>query len=948
MEQSYRFDMRPTERHNRIMEKLWLILVLAALATGGSSFGAGLTLYVARAGNDAWSGTLPAPNKAKTDGPFATVSRAQLALRSLKTKGGLPAGAQVLIRQGTYPLATPLDLRSADSGSEGAEIVYAAYPGEKVSLTGGFPLSGWRPYKGSIWQTHVPDEALRGGRFWQLFYKGQRQVLARFPNVDPKHPRSGGFAYVAGVVEQGSRSLLQYNPQKLDPTKWSRPDEMRVHVWSWLNWNQDICAVKSVDQAKHIIALAQPARYMLSEGNRYFIENALEELDAPGEWYFDARTQTLYFWPPDNADPKDNVSVPVLPILIMLKGEPAKGEFVSHVRFSHLGLAETHDGLVLVSGTDHCTLAGCTLTNCGGIAVQMTDRGHHNAILGCDIAHSGGPGISLDDTVDWTHTLDNHMAFNTISNNHVHDIGEGGDAWGAITLWPGCGGNASHDNVISHNLIHDTPRQGITFNGFRNIVEYNHVHHTNQEQSDTGAIGMGSRDIYERGSIVRYNYIHDTGGYNMVKPGVWEYPHYCWGVYLDDYTSGVHVYGNLIVRAQRGGVMVHGGQDNIIENNIIVDSLAQQVEYVYIDDVVLGRSPDHPDRSEWLMTGTKCLGNILCYSDPQARFVGGAKWSQIMAESDRNLIWHGGRPVTAGLPNVPEADQWVAWQKLGFDTNSVIADPLFVNPRRDDYRLKPNSPAFRLGFKPLPLAQMGLFPSPDRASWPVADDQWREDHLKYPEGVPVAAARLARTEVPVLKALRCAAPPVIDGQMDAPEWNWDAPGAKATIAALSMGSGDGKQPSYALVSYDHEALYVALINKVTDAAKLLREGGTWGQDDGAEICIQDVSGKKPGPVFVVQGYPSGKCESVDHAGAPAGVVARLGRGVQYQATIGDGQWCGEWRIPFAGLGVDPTKTASLLFNIGVLKGAERQWIAWVSTGAAPWRMELAGKLVLDR
>ena len=75
---------------------------------------------------------------------------------------------------------------------------------------------------------------------------------------------------------------------------------------------------------------------------------------------------------------------------------------------------------------------------------------------------------------------------------------------------------------------------------------------------------------------------------------VWEYPHYCWGVYLDDYTSGVHVYGNLIVRAQRGGVMVHGGQDNIIENNIIVDSSLQQVEYAPIDSVTSGRTKGHP------------------------------------------------------------------------------------------------------------------------------------------------------------------------------------------------------------------------------------------------------------------------------------------------------------------------------------------------------------------
>ena len=175
------------------------------------------------------------------------------------------------------------------------------------------------------------------------------------------------------------------------------------------------------------------------------------------------------------------------------------------------------------------------------------------------------------------------------------------------------GGNVTHDNVISHNLIHDTPRQGITFNGFRNLVEYNHVHHTNQEQSDTGAVDMGSRDIYERGSVIRYNFIHDTGGYNMLRPGVWEYPHYCWGVYLDDYTSGVHVFGNIIARTYRGGVMVHGGQDNVIENNIIVDGLQQQIELMPIDHIS-GRNPACPDKSPWLMTGTRIVGDVFYYT----------------------------------------------------------------------------------------------------------------------------------------------------------------------------------------------------------------------------------------------------------------------------------------------------------------------------------------------
>ncbi len=712
-----------------------LLLGFATLAPAVSiwSAPAGPVVQVAVDGNDRWSGVPAAPNAGRTDGPFATLARARDEVRAMKAASGLPRGATVVVHGGVYRLGEPLVLGPADSGQADAPIVYAAAPGERVLLRGSVVLQGWHHFRGGIWQASVPAD-LREIRFWQLYYRGHRQVLARTPNRDPQHPRSGGFSYVAKEVGEGSKADFGYNPARLDPARWSKPTEARVHVWPWRNWNQDICPIKSVDLPGHVITLAQPARYLLIEGNRFYVDNLMEELDAPGEWYYDKQAGQVYFWPPDGADPTDGVAVPVLDDLITVKGDPTSGAFVSHVQFRDFDLAETCSSLMVLGRTAYCSVTRSTLTNCGGNALQICDAGHHNRVAGCDIHHVGGQAISLDDAVDWTHRPEGHLAYNVIDNNHVHDVGDGGDAWCAIGLLPSSGGNASHDNVVSHNLIHDTPRQGISFNGMGNVVEFNHVHHTNQEQSDTGAIGMGSRDIYERGSIIRYNYVHDAGGYNMLKPGVWEYPHYCWGIYLDDYTSGVHVHGNLVVNTYRGGVMVHGGQDNVIENNIFIDGAAQQIQYAFIDSLTKGRNPVHPDKSMWLMTGTKCIGNIFYYTGLESNWIRGTKWTQIIAESDRNVIWHGGRSLTISVPGIFESTGWDAWQQLGFDHHSVIADPLFVDAKRGDYRLRPDSPALKLGFKPLPVEQMGLYSSPERASWPVSDDQWREEHLKLPEG----------------------------------------------------------------------------------------------------------------------------------------------------------------------------------------------------------------------
>ena len=65
------------------------------------------------------------------------------------------------------------------------------------------------------------------------------------------------------------------------------------------------------------------------------------------------------------------------------------------------------------------------------------------------------------------------------------------------------------------------------------------------------------------------------------------------------------------------------------------------------------------------------------------------------------------------------ADEWEAWQSEGMDRNSIVADPLFVDPANDDYRLRPESPAWALGFKPIPVEDIGCYEDELRASWPL-------------------------------------------------------------------------------------------------------------------------------------------------------------------------------------------------------------------------------------
>ena len=284
-----------------------------------------------------------------------------------------------------------------------------------------------------------------------------------------------------------------------------------------------------------------------------------------------------------------------------------------------------------------------------------------------------------------------------------------------------------------------------------NIVEYNHVHHTNQEQSDTGAIGMGSRDIYERGSVIRYNYVHDTGGYNMLKPGVWEYPHYCWGVYLDDYTSGVHVYGNLIVRAQRGGVMIHGGQDNVIENNIIVDSAGQQIEYAPIDSLTSGRTPGHPDEEPVAdeRQQAPCATSSPTPS-PRRRYVSRQQVAPDHRQSDFNVVWHGRADrSTINLPGRRGR------RLLGARGRSSASTSTRSSPTRCSWTrsrmttaCRKDSPALKLGFRPLPLERWACTSHPSARPGRSPMTSGARSTSSYPEGEPAQPPRPRATDHP--------------------------------------------------------------------------------------------------------------------------------------------------------------------------------------------------------
>jgi hypothetical protein len=102
---------------------------------------------------------------------------------------------------------------------------------------------------------------------------------------------------------------------------------------------------------------------------------------------------------------------------------------------------------------------------------------------------------------------------------------------------------------------------------------------------------------------------------------------------------------------------------------------------------------------------------------PHGESSAGTFYVRIGLREDTGTLWIDDVTIRECEPG----DGWTAWQARGADPHSLVADPLFVDPAKDDYRLQPESPAFQLGFKPIPVEKIGVYESPLRASWPVGE-----------------------------------------------------------------------------------------------------------------------------------------------------------------------------------------------------------------------------------
>jgi parallel beta-helix repeat protein len=378
-----------------------------------------------------------------------------------------------------------------------------------------------------------------------------------------------------------------------------------------------------------------------------------------------------------------------------------------------------------MQGAHHCRIENNHFYAVGGNGIYAEGYNSRNLIQGNEISYAGAIGICLIGSHYENPKVPKRFPiYNEVLDNYIHDGGVFNKYVAAVFL------GLSEANVIGHNRIENMPHHAINLgnSGFgRNIIEYNEIRRAGLQSCDKGAINSWMEDPYghvERhgirtGHVIRYNLIADFE--SRCQLGGSRQPHLQgeWGIYLDNYASNSFVYGNIVVRSGGIGVMVNGGQNNFIENNIIVDAALAAMR------IGPDGSPGQPQMEGFTM-GNRFSRNIFYSTKDTARFLHRhtafleEPITDALAESDYNVFFNtaikefvigeqtlyeqvGPKRVQKDNKEIP----LVEWQKMGFDTHSVFVDPLFVDTQNDDYRLKPESPALKLGFQPIDTSQIG-------------------------------------------------------------------------------------------------------------------------------------------------------------------------------------------------------------------------------------------------
>ncbi|MFM8252682.1 MAG: right-handed parallel beta-helix repeat-containing protein [Planctomycetota bacterium] len=665
------------------------------VATTTSTATSAREIHVDPRGDDKNSGTV--------DKPVASLLAAQALARTAR-------GAVVVVHGGTYRLERRWEFTPADH-----EVTFRSAPGEKVVVTSDRLLTlTWRPFRDGIWQADLgrqtyaqpsqPQDAPGQSRLPidELFVNGERQRMARYPNFDPAIRPFGGFAADAISRQRAAR--------------WANPAGGYVHAlhpgaWGGVHF---LITGKDVEGVPQTAGGLQNNRGSGMHAQHRYVENIWEELDAPGEWFHDKTSSTLYFFPPAGLDlAAATVEFPVSSQLIRLQGsqqQPVKNVQFHGLTFRHAArtFMQTkepllrsdwtiaREGAVFLEGTEDCSLIDCEFDQMGGNAVFVSKYNRRVHVVGCDIRDTGASAIAfVGDPSAVRNPLFEYGQRQSLEQLD-REPGPQSDNYPAACLVEDClirglglvekqaaGVQIAMASAITvrHCSIYDASRAGINIGDGcwgGHLIEHCDVFDTVQETGDHGSFNSWGRDRYWGLRNEPTERLSELAKLDAVKPTIlrhnrWRCDH-GWDVDLDDGSSNYEITNNVFLH---GGLKLREGFHRRVTNNIGVDCGFHP--HVWYHQSGQGISNDEVTRNIWA----------------------GAHAPAIMPSGK----W--GREVDFNLFTTSDADR-IKFIAHGCDAHSLTGDPLFVNREQGDYRVQDESPALQLGFQNFSMQDFGV------------------------------------------------------------------------------------------------------------------------------------------------------------------------------------------------------------------------------------------------
>ena len=608
---------------------------------------------------------------------------------------------RIIVNDGVYPMTEAIAL-----GAEDSQTTWEAAPSAMPVFEGGKKISGWTRVKDGLWKADVPEAKDGKWRFEQLWINGRRATLARTPNKGFFHITDAVGANVfAGLKQDMNFHAFSIAPEEYEVLK-AIPQEQRdgllitvMHAWATSQ-----ARLKALDDATNSVMIEGRARYPFVEfepDQRYWLENFRAALDAPGEWYLDRTKGELLYMPlPDEDMTKAEVIAPVAEKFITIKG--AKDIAFKGISFQHGQYVYPKDGLhdgqaaavvdavIEVEDSRGIRFENCEVAHIGRHAFYFKNGSADSLVKHCHLHDIGGGGVRIAETSKPDEErLCHHIVIDDCIMQHLGRLHP--SACGVLITY-------AKNCAVTHCDIGDLFYTAISVGwvwgygeslGRENLIENNHLHHIGWGYlSDMGGFyGLGNAP----GTIVRGNHVHHVASHRYGG----------WGLYTDEGSGDVLLENNLVHDTSEAGFHQHYGYANRVRNNIFAFGQKAQIQ-----------GSRNEARLRFIFEK-----NIVVW-DPASPLLDGGEWNwKFFDKADRgdprdsvifrkNLYW----PTDGKIPALLTKTNftWQEWRKMGRDNGSLFADPHFENLAQRDFRLKTDSPASKIGFKPWDLTLAGV------------------------------------------------------------------------------------------------------------------------------------------------------------------------------------------------------------------------------------------------